>query len=216
MAIIPARTILFDLDGTLVDSKAGITRSVQYALERMDLPSPPAESLEWLIGPPMQLSLRKLLATSDETLVAQAMGFFLERYGTVGKYEGTLYPGTAAALGAIKRSGHRVYLATSKPRNEAVDILTHFGLDTFFDGIYGSVGQKAALIAALLQAESLVAAETLMVGDRDLDILAARENSVRSVGVTYGYGSPDELRAAGPDYLFDSLGDLAGSLAPVQ
>lgn len=210
--MISAGCILFDLDGTLIDPKLGITRSILYALEKMGVESPPPDSLDWCIGPPLHVSMRRLLATTDDDLTQKGVGFFAERFESIGKYEGLVYPEVTSALGVIRSSGARMYLATSKPQPVARDILEHFGLDGYFDGAYGSLGDKAALLANLLEAESIQPGDSLMVGDREHDILAAKKNSMRSVGVTYGYGSIDELKAAQPDYLFDSLADFASSL----
>ncbi len=211
--MVSAKYLIFDLDGTLVDPKLGITKSIQYALEKMGVQSPPADTLEWCIGPPMHLSMRKLLSSTDEDIVEHAVSFFAERFGTIGKYEGVVYPGAVVALDGIKRLGHKTYLATSKPQMIAVDILKHFALDGYFDGVYGSVGDKTPLLASLLETEALNAADTLMIGDREHDIVAAKKNAIRSVGVTYGYGPRDKLITAGPDYLFDSLVDFANSLS---
>jgi phosphoglycolate phosphatase len=214
--MISARHILLDLDGTLIDPKLGITKSILYALEKMGVQSSPNDSLDWCIGPPLHLSMRKLLSSTDEGLVNQAVGFFAERFETIGKYEGLLYPGTTKALGRIQQLGQKMYLATSKPQNIASDILKHFGLESYFDGVYGSVHDKAALVAHILQVESIDPADALMVGDREHDVISAQKCFVRSVGVTYGYGSADELKAAKPDYLFDSLDEFVNTLAQLE
>lgn len=214
--MISAQYIMFDLDGTLIDPKPGITKSIQWALEKMGAPVPPADTLEWRIGPPLHLSFGKLLASADEDTQKQAVQFFAERFETVGKYEARVYPETADALSRIKQLGYKMHLATSKPQAVAQDIIRHFALDRYFDGVYGSLHDKALLVAHILEAEAIDPADTLMVGDREQDILAAKNHSVRSVGVTYGYGSAAELNAASPDYLFDSLLALADSLAQVE
>lgn len=112
--MLSAKYILFDLDGTLIDPKLGIITSIRYALERMGAQIPPADSLDWCIGPPLHLSLGKLLSTTDDATMVQAVAFFVKRFGTVGKYEGLVYPESAAALSRIKQLGYKLYLATSK------------------------------------------------------------------------------------------------------
>lgn len=214
--MISAKHILFDLDGTLIDPKLGITKSIQYALGKMGVQVPAADSLDWCIGPPLHLSLRKLLSGTDDETVNQAVQFFEERFGTVGKYEGSVYPGTTVALGRIKQLGYKTYLATSKPQMFAIQILEHFVLDSYFDGVYGSEHDKAALLAHILEAESIDAADALMVGDREHDIIGAKKCLVKSVAVTYGYGSMDELGVAKPDYVFDTLSEFANSLTEVK
>lgn len=214
--MISAQSILFDLDGTLIDPKLGIIRSIQYALLKMGIPSSSDDSLDWCIGPPLHISLRKLLSSADEAQVNQAVEFFAERFDTVGKYEGFVYPEVPGALGRIKQLGYRTYLATAKPQHIARQILEHFALDKYFNGVYGSVHDKAALIADILKAESIDPADALMVGDREYDIVSAKKCMVRSVAVTYGYGSKDELSAAKPDYVFETLVDLVDSLIELK
>jgi phosphoglycolate phosphatase len=214
--MISAKHVFFDLDGTLVDPKVGITKSILYALEKMGVQTPPNDSLDWCIGPPLHLSMQKLLSSTDESMAERAVGFFAERFETVGKYEGLVYPGTSDALARIRQLGQKIYLATSKPQIVASDIVKHFGLDSYFDGVYGSLHDKATLIEHILTAESIEPTDALMVGDREHDVIGAQKCFVRSVAVTYGYGSGDELKAAKPDYIFDSLGEFANSLDPVE
>jgi len=214
--MLAARHILFDLDGTLIDPKLGITKSIQYALEKMGVQVPSAESLEWCIGPPLHDSLRTLLSGADDAVAARALDFFRERFEPVGKFEATVYPGVSDALSRIRQLGYKSYLATSKPQTIAAQILAHFGLHDYFDGVYGSTQDKAELIAHILQAESIDPAAALMVGDRQHDIFGAKKCLVRSVAVTYGYGSLDELSAAGPDYTFHALTELVDSLGDIS
>jgi phosphoglycolate phosphatase len=211
-----AKYILFDLDGTLIDPKLGITKSILYALEKMGIEWSPNDSLEWCIGPPLHLSMQKLLSSTDEVMAERGVAFFAERFETVGKYEGAVYPGTSDALAGIRQLGQKIYLATSKPQPVASDILKHFGLDGYFDGVYGSLHDKASLIKSILKDESLDPADALMVGDREHDVIGAQKCFVRSVAVTYGYGSGDELKGAKPDYMFDSLAKFVDSLAQVE
>ncbi len=213
--MISARCILFDLDGTLIDPKLGITKSIRYALGKLGLQVPPDDSLDWCIGPPIDSSLRTLLSGGDDERVNEAVGFFAERFETVGKFEGSVYPGIPTALGLIEQRGYKMYLATSKPQWVASEILQHFRLDGYFKRAYGSKNDKGALIRDILKAESIAPVDALMVGDREHDIFAAKKCMVRSIAVTYGYGSKDELSAARPDYMFETLQDFADSLLAV-
>jgi phosphoglycolate phosphatase len=214
--MISAKYIFFDLDGTLVDPKVGITKSILYALEKMGVQTPPNDSLDWCIGPPLHLSMQKLLSSTDDAMAERAVGFFAERFETVGKYEGLIYPGTSDALARIRQLGQKIYLATSKPQIVASDIVKHFGLDSYFDRVYGSLHDKATLIEHILTVEKIDPMDALMVGDREHDVIGAQKCFVRSVAVTYGYGSGNELKAAKPDYIFNSLGEFANSLDPVE
>lgn len=208
------RAVLFDLDGTLTDPKEGITRCMQYALAQLGLEAPPTEALVPYIGPPLHDTLAQLLATDDRTRVDAALAQYRARFATTGMYENAVYPGTETMLAQLRAAGLRLFLATSKPRVFAVNILDHFDLARYFDGAYGSeldgrLSDKGELIAELLRAEGLDPAATLMVGDRLHDIVGGRRAGVRTAAVTYGYGTRAELDAHAPDYIFESPAALA-------
>jgi len=200
--------ILFDLDGTLTDPKVGITRCIQYAMEKLGRPVPAADDLLWCIGPPLQESFKKLLFP-DDGQTETALFFYRERFTVVGKFENKVYPGIIDILDRLNAQGVNLFVATSKPIAFAGDIIAHFGLLPFLKKVYGSdlngdLTDKGALIFHILQNEKLPAKSTLMVGDRSYDILGAKKNGVFSLGVTYGYGSKIELIEAGADFMADS------------
>lgn len=200
--------ILFDLDGTLTDPKVGITRSIQYALEKLDRTVPAVDDLLWCIGPPLQESFRKLLSPYADQ-AETAVSFYRERFSAVGKFENEIYPGIIEILDGLNAQGFNLFVATSKPVVFALDIIAHFDLLPFFKKVYGSVldgdlTDKGALISHILRNERIAAKSTLMVGDRSFDILGAKKNSVCSLGVTYGYGAKIELIEAGADFIADS------------
>jgi phosphoglycolate phosphatase len=198
----PLTAILFDLDGTLVDPAEGITRSMQFALEQMDQPIPPRSALLPYIGPPLRRSFATLIQTDEPAQVERAMTLYRQRYATVGLFENQVYEGIPALLASLNQKQFRLFLATAKPHLYARRILAHHGLGHYFAGVYGSEldghhDDKGELLAYLLKEEGLFAAATLMVGDREHDIRAARQNGLRAIGVTYGYGSAEELTQAG-------------------
>ncbi len=204
-------TLLFDLDGTLSDPKPGITGSIQYALSELGRPVPGADELVWCIGPPLLGCFEVMLR--DAALAERALAHYRQRYGTVGLYENALYPGIAALLDRLRADDFRLYVATAKPHVYARPILEHFEIDTKFDGLYGPelnghLNRKADLLAYLIAEERLDPARCLMIGDRHHDIDAARANNIRALAVTYGYGTPEELAAAGPDATVDNLDGL--------
>lgn len=214
-------TILFDLDGTLTDPKDGITRCIQFSLERLGMTPPEREQLTWCIGPPLRDSFARLLETCDDTLLDQALALYRERFSRVGMYENELYPESIPALEWVRGAGLGVFLATAKPRAFAVPILDHFGLTPFFHGVHGSeldgrFSNKGELIAHILHTENLDPATTLMVGDRCHDIRGGRGNGVLTAAVTYGYGSREEIQESGPDMVFDSLPELTAFLESGQ
>lgn len=199
-------TILFDLDGTITDSGEGIINSVSYALEKMNLPVPDKEQLYSFIGPPLNDSFRKLYQL-DGSAIDQAVNYYRENYQNKGMYENHVYEGITALLDDLKTAGCQLYIATSKPEVYAKQILAHFDLDTYFDGIYGASldgnrSKKGDVIRYALSSAKVTSLEkTLMIGDRSHDIIGAKENQLASVGVLYGFGDQDELTTAGADYL---------------
>jgi phosphoglycolate phosphatase len=197
---------LFDLDGTLTDPKTGITRSVQYALERLGRPVPEAGALTWMIGPPLIAGFTELLGGSDDA--QDAVRFYRERYGDVGLFENEVYAGMPALLQALREKDVRLYVATSKLQVFARRILDHFELSRFFSEIYGSEpdnrnADKRDLIRHILEQERFDPAGAVMIGDRKHDAIGAKANRIAMIGVTWGYGSRQELLDAGAARLVD-------------
>lgn len=195
-------TLVFDLDGTLTDPYVGITRSYQYAREKLGLDLLPESDLRGLIGPPMQ-HVFSILSDGDATLVSAAIAAYRERYARVGLFENVVYPGIPTTLDALARS-YRMFVCTSKPSAFAVPILEHFGLSQYFEGIYGceldgTRADKRELLAWLLERESLDGDGAAMIGDRSFDVAAALANGLMPVGALWGYGSEAELREAGAE-----------------
>ena len=202
---------LFDLDGTLTDPKTGITRSVQYALDKLRRPVPEADELTWMIGPPLIAGFRELLGGADE--VQDAVRHYRERYGTIGLFENEVYAGIPALLKNLREKDVRLYVATSKLQVFARRILDHFELSRFFIEIYGSDldnrnADKRDLIRHILEQERLDPAGAIMIGDRKHDAIGAKANGLASIGVTWGYGSRQELLDAGVTCLVDAPQDL--------
>ena len=203
-------TIYFDLDGTLTDPSPGITNSVAYALTRMGRPVPSRPSLNRYIGPPLWDSFRRYEAmTEGET--QQAVALFREYYEQRGKFENAVYSGIPALLQGLREGGKRLVVATSKPEHMAVEILEHFELAGFFSCIAGSTLDesrctKASVLAYALAQQGRQGA--VMVGDREHDVLGARENGLPCIGVLFGYGSRQELEAAGADRIATTVQDL--------
>jgi phosphoglycolate phosphatase len=193
-ARVTSGVVLLDLDGTLTDPRPGIVRCIRYALDRLARPCPSDDALATRIGPPLRGTFGTLLETSDPALIERAMGFYRERFADVGLYENQVYDGIPAVLDGLGRGGRQLFVATSKPAVFAERIVRHFALDRHFAGVYGPdldgrLGDKAELLAHLLTMERLAAPGVVMVGDRHADVLAARANGVRAVGVLWGYGS---------------------------
>ncbi len=204
--------VFIDLDGTLTDPKPGITGCIQHALGKLGLPVPHADELTWCIGPPMQESLRSLAGTDQggEMMLLH----YRERYARVGLFENEVYPGIPEALMALRVAGPRLYLATSKPRVYAERILDHFNLAGYFDRIFGSEldgtnVHKADLLRFALSETGENPAKALMVGDREHDAIGARAHGLSPIGVLWGYGSREELVAAGVERMLEKPTQLA-------
>jgi phosphoglycolate phosphatase len=192
--------IFFDLDGTLTDPKPGITRSIQYALDKLGQPTIPAEDeLTWCIGPPLRASFVKLLGEGSADL---AVAHYRERFSDIGLYENAVYAGVEDVLTALRQSGHRLFVATSKAHVYATHIIDHFDLRQYFERVFGSEldgtrADKSDLLAYALKTTSVDSSRATMIGDRSHDMIGARNNGIRCIGVLYGYGSEQELTAAG-------------------
>jgi phosphoglycolate phosphatase len=203
--------LLFDLDGTLTDPQIGITRSIQYALNKLGLPVPNEEDLLWCIGPSMSESMRILLPPGSDILLAVKL--YRERYSRIGLYENNIYPGIEDTLEQLSLSGQKNFVATAKPTVYAVPIIKHFKLEkriirTYGSNLDGTLSNKSELISLILQQEQLNPSETVMIGDRKFDILAAKENGVKSIAVMWGYGSEEELNESRPDQIAYSPSQL--------
>jgi phosphoglycolate phosphatase len=209
--------IVFDLDGTLTDPGVGISRCIQHALGALGRPMPAADGLKRFVGPPLRQAFAELLGTADEALLADAVLRYRQRFEAIGMFENTVYPGLPAALRELSRQGHRLWVATSKPRPYAVRILEHFELVSRFAGVYGSDfsghdSDKGTLLRNLLGEQGIDRAHACMVGDRAHDVLGARENGILSVAVLWGYGTAEELEAVGPDRTVRSPSELCECL----
>ena len=193
-------TIYFDLDGTLTDPKPGITRSIQYALDKLDRVVPSEDELTWCIGPPLRASLKKLVGTDE--LADKAVLLYRERFAGIGIFENEIYPGIEETLSVLAKSGRRLFVATSKPGVYAERIIDHFKLRVYFERVFGSEldggrSDKTELLRYALKATRVDPLQAIMIGDRSHDMIGARNNGMIAVGVLYGYGSKDELVGAG-------------------
>jgi len=193
--------LLFDLDGTLTDSRLGIINSIQHSLGEIGLPVPAAENLLWCIGPPILESFRKLVADAPE-LFEPSVRSYRERYGSIGLFENSVHPGIVDVLEELSGLGHVMHVATSKATVYSKPIIDHFGLDKYFTTVNGSEldgtrANKAELIAHILERGNMAAADAVMIGDREHDIIGAKANGVTSIGALWGYGTGAELMEAG-------------------
>jgi phosphoglycolate phosphatase len=209
--------ILFDLDGTLTDSKVGVTRSVQYALARFGLDEP-AEKLVPFVGPPLIDSFKRFYRF-DDAQARQAVEYYREYYGERGIFENDLYPGIAALLGLLHGRGRTLVVATSKPTFYAEQILSRFALRRFFTLVAGSNLDGSRVLKAeiirdiLLDFPGRPRDRTVMIGDHRFDVEGAHQNGIDSIAVAYGYGLLEELQGAVPTHLVHTVTELQQILA---
>ena len=205
--------ILFDLDGTLTDSGMGIVNSVAYSLQKKGIDVEDKEELLKFVGPPLIESYRRYYGYSMEEAV-EMVDIYREYYGTKGLYENSVYEGMEEVLKVLKERGKVLVVATSKPEEYARQIVEHYGLSKYFIYVAGSNmdetrTKKAEVIAYALESCNIQNMnEVVMIGDRKHDVLGAKAMGVDSIGVLYGYGSREELEAAGADRIVESAEDL--------
>ncbi len=197
---------LFDLDGTLTDPGEGITRSVQHALAKFGIVVEDRRELYCFIGPPLHESFEKYYGFSTEDAF-RAVDAYREYFAVKGIFENEVYAGIRETLAVLRERGIKISLATSKPEIYAGQILEHFDLIGYFDAVAGSEmdgsrTKKAEVIErALMLLGNPDLRECVMIGDREHDVLGGVAHGMDTVGVTFGYGSEDELRGAGATHI---------------
>ncbi|MDJ0768864.1 MAG: HAD hydrolase-like protein [Ilumatobacter sp.] len=209
--------VLLDLDGTLSDSEPGIRRSLQWACEREGFPVPSDDEVRSVIGPPFEIGLPSI-GIPDDALV-RVINTYRERYKTIGAFENTLYDGILEMLDSMADAGLSLSIATAKPEQTAHPILDYFGISDRFDVRAGASltserRTKAQVIDHALReleihADPDLGDHVIMVGDRDHDVHGARHHGIVCIGVTWGYGSTEELLKAGAVALADSPAEVA-------
>ncbi|MDP6403846.1 MAG: HAD hydrolase-like protein [Alphaproteobacteria bacterium] len=211
---------IFDLDGTLTDSREGIVRSLVHALEQLDRPLPNDAALERCIGPPLRQVFVDLLQSDDGELIERAITTYRQRYATVGYRENRVYEGIPEALAELQEAGLRLFIATSKPLDYARPIISEQGLGSYFEELYGAsldgtLSHKRDLLAKLIAEQHPQLSRSVMVGDRKYDIEGAREVGLPCLAVRWGFGDADELAAARPAAQCDEPVELAGTICAI-
>ena len=205
--------VLFDLDGTLTKSEEGIWNGVRHVAKRMGLQEPDEATLRKVIGPPLIWSFQELMGMT-EAAAREAQTIYRERYTTVGLFENRVYPGVRSVLRTLRTNGAHIGLVSGKPEGPSRRILEHFGLMRYFERIRCATDGHAEKDALIRQAVPEKDAAIWMVGDRKFDIEGGRLAGAHTLGVTYGYGSEEELRDAGAEQIAHSVWDIARILCP--
>lgn len=208
------KIILFDLDGTLTESGEGITKSVRYALGKMGKPEPDLQKLRVFVGPPLTEQFMAYAGMSREE-AERAVFYYRERYSVVGIFENRPYPGIPEMLRSLREKGFLLAVASSKNVESVDRVLEHFALKEYFDEAVGSEldgrrSRKADVIEEVLRRfdRKGCRAQAIMVGDKEHDVIGARETGIPCVAVTYGYGTLEELENAGASKIVHTVKQL--------
>ena len=204
------KNLLFDLDGTVMDSGEGIMESAQYALDHFGFKNEPTDTLRKFVGPSLFYSFTHLYGLGDED-AKKAVQLYRNVYESGNKFHATPYDGIEDALRELKDMGYDIILVTSKPHIFAKQILEHFDLAKYFSNVVGpemadSSSDKARLINKAINEMNLSKELTIMIGDTRFDIEGALDSGIDSIGVTYGYGPKEDLGKA--TYIVDSVQEL--------
>jgi phosphoglycolate phosphatase len=207
------KAVLLDLDGTLSDSRPGIEACFRHMLAELGHDPAVVGDVTWAVGPPIAISIGRLLAKYGDDRVDLGITTYRARYTTVGIYQCAVYPGIQEMLAALTRAGRSLCVATSKRRDFAERVVDYLGLRQYLPRVYGALpggglDDKKDLLAEILRVEGYDPGRTTMVGDRLHDIHAARENALRSIGALWGYGGEAELLEAGADLLAASPAEV--------
>ena len=205
--------VLFDLDGTLTQSEEGIWNCAKHAAKEMGFPEPDAETLRKFIGPPLMHSFQAYLGMTPEQ-AEEAQRIYRARYTTVGMYENRVYPGIRTVLRTLWKQGAKVGVVTGKPAYPTGKILEHFGIDRFISTVVCASDARAEKEHLIREALPENYGEAWMVGDRCFDMEGGRAAGIHTLGVTYGYGSEEELLETGAEKIARTPREILDILCP--
>ena len=209
--------VFFDLDGTITDSREGIINGFVHALEHFGIKVEDRKYLERFIGPSLAESFRNEYGFNEEQVI-QAIAKYREYYSVIGLKESILYDGIKELIIELTKNNKTVILATAKPQVFSEKILENYGIKQYFKFVSGATldgsrGKKGDIIRYAIENIGPVNIdECIMIGDRYHDIQGAKENNMKSIGVTYGFGSEEELKEAGADYIAHNAEELRNIL----
>lgn len=207
------KAVLFDLDGTIINSEEGITKCVQYALAAQGIDEPDRSKLVCFIGPPLEPVFREKYGMTEEQ-AWEAVVKYRERFDQTGIFECCLYEGVPEVLKSLRKKGYFLALASSKPETACKRILEHFGLFGEFDEVTGStldgsVSTKQEVLEELFCRMHGIKKENMcLVGDTKYDAAGARQAGIRCIGVGYGFGTKEELLGAGAETVLSSIKEV--------
>ncbi len=207
------KAILFDLDGTLIDSSEGITKSTQYALVHYGIIENDLSKFYKFIGPPLVASFKKYYDFPEEQAV-EAVAVYRERYNKIGLFECSLYPGVRECIEKLKAQGYLIGMASSKPEVSCRRILEHFGILELFDDVVGAtfdgrIDTKEEVLNEVMRRWSDVPKDEMcLIGDTMFDVEGANQVGIRTVAVTFGFGNVQEMVEAGAVAVCEDMAKL--------
>lgn len=207
------KAILFDLDGTLIDSSEGITKSTQYALAHYGIIENDLSKFYKFIGPPLVASFKKYYDFPEEQAV-EAVAVYRERYNKIGLFECSLYPGVRECIEKLKAQGYLIGMASSKPEVSCCRILEHFGILELFDDVVGATfdgridTKEEVLNEVMRRWNDVPKDEMCLIGDTMFDVEGANQVGIRTVAVTFGFGNVQEMVEAGAVAVCDGMEEL--------
>ncbi len=206
------KNILFDVDGTLLDSKEGIINSYKYALSHFGISIEEDEVLYKLIGPPLREAFSKYYKFNEED-TELAVKLFREYYKEKGLFQNKLYEGITILLEDLSKLNKNLIIATSKAEVITRKTLQNLGIYKYFSFVCGSTldgtrSKKSQIIQYVLEKNNLEKDSCVMIGDTFYDVIGAKETNIDSIGVLYGYGTYDELKKENPTYIIESIREL--------
>ena len=201
--------ILFDLDGTISDSREGVIGCFQHTLKELTGLYIEEFAIMKLIGIPIRTIFSELLQTDDEQLITRAISVYRDKYAEIGITGNRVYPGIAELLSTLQEKSYCIFIVTMKNKLDSEKVIRHLGFRDLIQGIYGPnlegyPDNKAELIKSAMFENTLIPEETVMIGDRKEDILAGKTNEIKTIGVIYGFGSREEITESSPNYICQS------------
>ncbi|KRL10045.1 5-nucleotidase [Schleiferilactobacillus perolens DSM 12744] len=211
-------TIFFDFDGTIVDSQKGIVHGLKYMVEKLALTPLTADQYRLFIGPPLTDSLHQFYPELNDSAVVQAIRAYKEFYDQKGLYELQMYPGITDVLARLQAAGFSLNVASTKPTALIQRLAAHLQLDHYFTGLFGATederirSSKTDILAYGLEKLGANPATSIMIGDRNTDMIGGKNNHVATIGVLYGFGSRTELTQAGASVIVAKPNDISGAV----
>lgn len=216
----PDHTLLFDLDGTLTNPRAGFLASLHFALGELGEEIPPEEELIRFIGPPLRQTMGVLLENPDTGRIEEGVTLYRQHLDAGSKFEAEVIEGIPEVLEHFCQRGFDLFVCTGKPECVAGEIIDHFDLGQFFKTVYGAKldglhADKADLIEHIWVSEGIDSPEGVMIGDTVFDIRAGKTHGLSSIGVAWGFGETEDLVEAGSDRMVDHPSELIEAIESV-